>query len=284
MTVTIPNYFIDQKHPSLVQLDENLYIENSRTKQQKVLVRNTMHGLTFIQNGHKEVTLKGKHLTIPKEHAILFSQGNYFTNLNSPDYDAITLFFDDRYIIDFVKKYHLRLTVASSATMTISYSQKQTILRLVASLMETHEEKQTSNTERLKLQIEMLLLELHHYYPKQTEAFFRHILQTSDARIRYILEENIDILHSVSDMHTLLRMSPSHFHKRFVEHFGESPKKWLDKQRIEKAKFLLSSSDRSIGEIATECGYATASWFTAQFKKYCKTTPNNYRRENRHHS
>ena len=283
MTVTIPNYFIDRKHPSLTQLDENLYIENSRTKEQKVLVRNTMHGLTLIRNGQKEVTLNGKEIVISKENAILFAQGNYFTNRNSAEYDAITLFFDDRYIIDFVKKYRIETSVSTTDTLTLAYHSKKSILRLVESLYETHEEKQEQNKDRLKLQVELLLLELHHFYPKHTAAFFGHILQTSAERMRYILEENIDILHSVSDMHTLLRMSPSHFHKQFLRHFKESPKKWLDKQRMEKAKFLLTSSNKTVTQIATECGYATPSWFIAQFKKYCKMTPNEYRRENRHH-
>ncbi len=82
-----------------MQLDENLYIENSRTQEQKVLVRNTMHGLTFIRQGQKEVILNGKENTISHKSAILFVQGNYFTNQNSTDYDAITLFFDDRYML-----------------------------------------------------------------------------------------------------------------------------------------------------------------------------------------
>jgi len=69
-------------------------------------------------------------------------------------------------------------------------------------------------------------------------------------RMRYILEENIDMLEKVSDMQKLMRMSPSHFQKQFYKTFNKAPKVWLDQQRMKKAKFLLSSTNKSITEIA----------------------------------
>jgi len=105
---------------------------------------------------------------------------------------------------------------------------------------------------------------------------FQHIIETSEERMRDILEENIDIIEKVSDMHRLMRMSPSHFQKQFQKNFQTSPKVWLDKQRMKKARFLLSSTRKSITEVATECGYSTSSWFIVQFKKHCKTTPKEY--------
>jgi AraC-like DNA-binding protein len=31
---------------------------------------------------------------------------------------------------------------------------------------------------------------------------------------------------------------------------------------------LLKTSDKSVSDIATGCGYSTVSWFIIQFKKY----------------
>jgi AraC-like DNA-binding protein len=114
------------------------------------------------------------------------------------------------------------------------------------------------------------------------QQFFKHIIETSTDRMRYILEENLDILEKVSDMHKLLRMSPSYFQKQFHRTFNTTPKIWLDQQRIKKAQFILSSTSKTITQIATDCGYSTSSWFIVQFKKYCKITPKEYRVKNQY--
>ena len=282
MTITIPNYQIDNNEPTLVRIDTTLYIENMRTKDEKVLVYNTMHGLTLINKGMKEVELKNTYFKIAKSRAIFFAQGNYFSNKNSKDYKSLSIFFDDTFIVDFVKKYQIKFNANSQRITLLNYANKESIETLIASIALTHKEYKSKQKELLKLKIELLFLEFYQSYPKELEEFFQHIIMTSEERMRYILEENIDILEKVSDMYHLMRMSPSHFQKQFQKNFNCSPKVWLDKQRMKKAKFLLSSTSKNITQIATECGYSTSSWFIVQFKKYCKTTPKEYRVKNQY--
>lgn len=282
MTITIPNYLIETNEPTLIKLDDGLYMERMHTPTQKVLVRSTMHGLTLIESGCKEVELDASHYHINKDNAVFFSQGNYFTNRNTPDYRAITLFYDDTYIYSFLNRFQIALPHNTRSTLVLPYEREENIMRLVNSIIMTHQKESSQQTTLLKLQTELLFMEFYTAFPLQTSSFFRHILDTSNERMRYTLEANIDILHTVSDMQRLLRMGTTAFHTQFQKQFGTSPKIWLDTQRMEKAKFLLTSTQKSITEIASECGYATASWFIVQFKKYCKTTPRSYREKNRY--
>lgn len=282
MTITIPNHQIETKEPTLVEIAPKLYIESMSSHHQKVLARNTMHGLTLIQNGSKEVELKGSRFKITKNQAVFFAQGNYFSNRNSKDYRSLTLFFDDGFIIDFIKKHSIKLGSHHKRIVIIEYKYDTNLLNLISYIATTHQESKPKQKEILKLQIELLFLEFYQSYPQKVERFFLHIMQTSNQRMRYILEENIDIIEKVSDMQRLLRMSPSHLQKQFYKIFQTSPKIWLDGQRIEKAKFLLSSTSKTVTEVASECGYSTSSWFIVQFKKYCKTTPKEYRIKNRY--
>ncbi|WP_169745666.1 helix-turn-helix domain-containing protein [Sulfurovum lithotrophicum] len=282
MTVTIPNYMIERNEPTLVHLGNDLYLEQMRTHTQKILVRNTMHGLTLVESGYKEVEMNTQSTVIEKEHAVFFAQGNYFSNQNSSDYRTLTLFFDDTYIINLLKKYRIAPQGTAKRIEVIPYGTSDTIRILIESIQVTAREKKPHFKTLLKLKTELLFLEFYQHAPRQLASFFQHVTETSNERMRYILEENIDILYTVTDMHTLLRMGPSHFHTQFVKHFGVSPKTWLDKKRMEKAMFLLTSSEKSIKEIAAECGYSTSSWFIVQFKKYCKTTPREFRVENRY--
>ncbi|WP_294951717.1 AraC family transcriptional regulator [Sulfurovum sp.] len=282
MTVTIPNYLIEKKEPTLMQLDDNLYIERMHSHTGKVLVRNTMHGLTLIQSGHKEVQMNGRNFKIEKDHAIFFAQGNYFTNRNSNDYRSLTFFFDDRYIIEFLKKYSIHPHCKAHHIKVVNYAKHDHVSPFLDSIISTLHQKKAYHSALLKLKFELLLLEFYHSFTAQMDTFFQHILQTSKERMRYILEENIDILYTVRDMQQLMRMSPSQFHRQFQKHFRETPKTWIDKKRMEKARFLLATTDKSITQIACDCGYSTASWFIVQFKKYCKSTPKQYREENRY--
>jgi len=277
MTITIPNYLIENAEPSLIEIDTKLYIESMNSNHKKILARNTMHGLTLIQEGSKEVELKKNLFKISERQAIFFAQGNYFSNQNSKDYQALTIFYDDSFVVDFVKKYELTLLENSKRITVRDYSDNKNILTLIASISLTYKESTAQQKVLLKLKIELLFLEFYQAYPKDMQRFFKHIVETSRNRMRYILEENIDILEKVSDMQKLMRMSPSHFQKQFYKTFNKAPKVWLDQQRMKKAKFLLSSTNKSITEIATDCRYSTSSWFIVQFKKYYKTTPKEYR-------
>jgi len=241
-----------------------------------------MHGLTLIQEGNKEVELKGNLFKISEKQAIFFAQGNYFSNQNSKDYQSLTIFFDDNFVVDFVKKYELTLLGKSKGITVRDYRNHKNILTLIASISSTHQKSTSQQKSLLKLKIELLFLEFYEAYPKDMQGFFKHIVETSSKRMRYILEENIDILEKVSDMQKLMRMSPSHFQKQFYKTFNKAPKVWLDQQRMKKAKFLLASTNKSITEISTECGYSTSSWFIVQFKKYCKNTPKEYRVKNQY--
>ncbi len=47
--------------------------------------------------------------------------------------------------------------------------------------------------------------------------------------------------------------------------------------RIEKAKELLSETEKPMGEIALECGFTNSQQFSAVFRKYSGRTPSQYR-------
>lgn len=282
MTITIPNYQIKTNEPTLVKADANLYIESMNTKHHKVQVRNTMHGLVLIEDGSKEVDFEGNFLELGKYNAIFFAQGNYFFNQNSIGYKAITIFFDDKFVVDFINKYQIKLNNKKKNIIVLDYKREENISKIISTINLSSKEKASKYKELLKIKIELLFLEFYQAYPKKMELFFQHIVLTSKDRMRYILEENIDLLDKVSDMHRLMRMSASHFQKQFYKNFHETPKIWLDKERIKKAKFLLVSTGKSISQIATDCKYSNSSWFIVQFKKYCKTTPKEYRVKNQY--
>lgn len=73
-------------------------------------------------------------------------------------------------------------------------------------------------------------------------------------------------------------LSPFHFHRRFTDLIGQTPKHFLLGCQIHEAKRLLASRRRELAQIATDCGFAHQSHFTSRFKQATGLTPTRWRR------
>ncbi len=67
--------------------------------------------------------------------------------------------------------------------------------------------------------------------------------------------------------------------QHFRETLKQSPMEYLQHYRIEKAAYMLEHTDLSVTEIAMECGFHGASYFTETFRKINGITPKEYRKQ-----
>jgi two-component system response regulator YesN len=74
-----------------------------------------------------------------------------------------------------------------------------------------------------------------------------------------------------------LGISISYFALLFKTYFGETFVEYVTKQRMELAKAMLRSTDKSITKIGAQVGYAERRYFTKVFQKYEGRTPSEYR-------
>lgn len=81
----------------------------------------------------------------------------------------------------------------------------------------------------------------------------------------------------ISEVSAFCGYSSSHFMKLFKDLTGISFSQYLVRFRLEKAARLLRSTDKSIINIATLCGFFNASYFTRAFIKQYQSTPSEYR-------
>ena len=73
--------------------------------------------------------------------------------------------------------------------------------------------------------------------------------------------------------------SVSSLKRRFKQATGETPNKYIQNLRIERAKELLKFGELSINLIAYEVGYEDVSYFGSLFKRLVGNTPNAYRKD-----
>ena len=75
-------------------------------------------------------------------------------------------------------------------------------------------------------------------------------------------------------------ISKSYFQRLYRETFNTSCMDDIINARIERAKRLLENTDRQIGDIAIDCGYASVSQFMRQFRQKTGLTASEYRKNN----
>jgi AraC family transcriptional regulator len=71
-------------------------------------------------------------------------------------------------------------------------------------------------------------------------------------------------------------MSPYHF-SRIKLSTGLPPHQYVMRQRIERAKALLTNTDLPVGVVAQEVGFASPSHFAQQFRRLVGTSPRSFR-------
>lgn len=101
--------------------------------------------------------------------------------------------------------------------------------------------------------------------------------QKLNQAIEYIqahLSENL----SLSAIANELGMSQYYFCHLFKRSTGISPHQFLIQQRIERAKYLLKHSERTITAIALDCGFANQSHFARCFRQSTRMSPNQFRK------
>lgn len=89
--------------------------------------------------------------------------------------------------------------------------------------------------------------------------------------------------HLDSDLQRLaeeVHLSPWHWHRLYHQLMGETPhatRRWM---RLHRAAWLLGNSDKSIADIARECGYGgNAQSFARIFRSLYDLTPHQYRQQ-----
>jgi len=89
----------------------------------------------------------------------------------------------------------------------------------------------------------------------------------------YSKELSLDILADVAGL------SEHYFCKVFYALTHMTPMNYVNFFRIEQASILLDVTDKSITEVASDCGFGDSSYFTKVFKKYKGINPRDYRRQ-----
>jgi transcriptional regulator GlxA family with amidase domain len=72
-------------------------------------------------------------------------------------------------------------------------------------------------------------------------------------------------------------MSEAHFIRTFRQTFGETPHRYLQRRRVERAMFLLRETDRSVTDVCFDVGFLSLGTFSRTFKEIVGESPREFR-------
>ena len=129
---------------------------------------------------------------------------------------------------------------------------------------------------RLRGIVEEVLLQVFRiYYAAENGAVYPPIILQGMAVIRRLLERT-EL--SVPDVAEECHVSTTHLIRLFKQYLGVTPKKFMDRLRVERACELLQHTDKSMEEIAVAAGFSEARQMRRLFHEIMGVSPVQYRR------
>jgi len=97
-------------------------------------------------------------------------------------------------------------------------------------------------------------------------------------RVLTYVDSNLDTPIRNKDLAGVARLSEFHFNVAFRKSVGHSPHEYIIRRRMERAQGLMLSTEKTLSEIAAECGLADQSHFTRLFRRFVGESPAAWRR------
>jgi AraC-like DNA-binding protein len=104
------------------------------------------------------------------------------------------------------------------------------------------------------------------------EELNRRMLRARDAMDRAYAQP-LDL----TNLSQIANVSEAHFIRTFKATFGETPHRYLQRRRVERAMFLLRETARSVTDICLDVGFESLGTFSRTFTDIVGDTPTEYR-------
>ncbi len=129
-------------------------------------------------------------------------------------------------------------------------------------------------TQGILLQLLSRFLDSEEFTVKSTEPVPQKVMDA----ISYI-QLNLHQPLTVALLAQRANQHADYFSRQFLHYTGERPLLYIHERRIERAQFLITTTNLSYAAIAAETGFGNLSHFSKVFKKVTRLTPGTYRKK-----
>jgi len=154
-----------------------------------------------------------------------------------------------------------------------------TLGKYINDLIIETEKQQTFYNDIAKAMLEIILLFILRILSYGHENYIK--LNDSYIQAKKFIDDNYTKNISLDDVCKTLYISKYYLSHLFKEINGMPVIKYIIKKRMEKAKNILITTDKTVNEISVLVGYIDTAYFIRVFKNSEKMTPSQYRKSNK---
>lgn len=96
-------------------------------------------------------------------------------------------------------------------------------------------------------------------------------------RVRDVIDREFCAELDLATLARVAHVSPAHLVRTFKLVFGETPHRYLQRRRVERAMFMLRTTDRSVTEVCFAVGFQSLGTFSRTFSGVVGEPPSTYR-------
>ena len=279
MKFTIPSYL--EKNNILKRIDDFSYAKYvSHMPQSKNQVEILSNVLIYVTKGYKILHMSFGDYKIEAGSVLFLKSGTYvMSEVLDESYEAFLFFYSDALFIDFIDKYNIAVERKLEQDDVCILKYVAEFENVILSFAPYFEDKK-ENAQILKVKFEELFLKI--LSSKDSSTFQRYLSQiyNEDIEFKKNIENSYEQFGSVKEMAQYFKMNEKVFRSKFQKIFGQTPKQWLSRKKLTKAKLLLEKSEKNITEVARETGFADLAWFSQKFKKEFGISPKECKNNN----
>jgi len=277
------DYVSDSRIYKKFQLDELLFVEyHCVIEQLKSGYWTPCNYLIYILTGKKKWrSLDREYFGHPGE-AFFMKKGAYIAEqFLDEEFCSLIIFLPDDFIRTVMNNHQLRnpgQTVDIKKEPALQVQVNPILHSYFHSVLSYFPQQQPPPDTLLKVKFEEFVINIMSNTQNPALAtYFEQLRANSKIPIREIMETNFSFNMNLEEFARLSRRSLSTFHRDFKKEFKTSPSKWLTQRRLEYAKLLLETTDKTINEIVFESGFENSSHFIRIFKARYGKTPLKFR-------
>ncbi len=98
-------------------------------------------------------------------------------------------------------------------------------------------------------------------------------------RVRSYIDQHLSERIYVKDLSAVARRSTAHFCRAFKSTMGETPHGYVTRRRLDRAQWMMLTSDAPLSDIALQCGFSDQAHFCNRFRYATGKSPAAWRRE-----